>query len=200
MWRPFLSPHGTERPAGNEPMRAAAFIENNTVVLGGRWGWDWVDVKGQLSGNRGDNLRSIRLMLTRPFPPLCLISSEPPMLVSEHNWIKASQASVRLSLSICTMHSLSIVHFFPPPLLHDLSYLALGGEGMDGGMGWWLKKMGHADKSSVSPLCCKDRDSCDYHILWLISHYLRLIQRYCWLYSHTGCRHKPLTDSIMHIQ
>lgn len=28
--------------------------------------------------------------------------------------------------------------------------------------------------------------------LWLIFHYLRLIQHYCWLYSHT--------DSIMHIQ
>ncbi len=141
MWRPFLSPHDTERPAGNEPTRAAAFIENNTVVLGGRWGWDWVDVKGQLSGNRGDNLRSIRLMLTRPFPPLCLISSEPPMLVSERNWIKASQASVRLSLSPfvpCTLYLLSI--FFPPPLLHDLSYLALGGRGWMEGWGDDLRK------------------------------------------------------------
>lgn len=98
--------------------------------------------EGQLSSNRGDNLRSIRLMLTRPFPPLYLISSEPPMLVRERNWIKASQASVHLSLSPfvpCTLF-LSIVHFFPPPLLHDRSYLALGGSGWMEGWGDDIRK------------------------------------------------------------
>ncbi len=92
------------------------------------------------------------------------------------------------------MHSLSCP-FFSSTLVARSLLSCSRGEGMDGGMGWWLKKIGHVDKSSVSPLRCKDRDSCDYHIpvinLSLSPSDPTLLLT---VFTH------GLTDSIMHIQ
>lgn len=146
-----------------------------------------VGLGGCANTNRGHNLRSIRLMLTRPFPPLYLISAELPMLVSERNWIKASQASVRL-------HSLSIVHFFSGRSL--LSFCKGGGEGRGDDLRKWDMLI------RAAFVCCSVKTETVVIIasLWLISHYLCLIRQHCWLHIHTHSTQMQAqtTDSFNH--